>query len=122
VPSSSALKIGWAFAWRTLVMAELVLGASSGKGGLGFSTLERLTARKRGQQRQLAVETSTPAASPGHRCPARSPCSTRTNSSWNLAERLLRLDVVPYQGRCEGLGARVRSALRRQLCRGDLAG
>ena len=31
----SGLKIGWAFAWRTLIAAELVFGASSGKGGLG---------------------------------------------------------------------------------------
>jgi NitT/TauT family transport system permease protein len=30
------LKIGWAFAWRTLIAAELVFGASSGKGGLGW--------------------------------------------------------------------------------------
>lgn len=29
----SGLKIGWAFAWRTLIAAELVFGASSGKGG-----------------------------------------------------------------------------------------
>jgi NitT/TauT family transport system permease protein len=32
----SGLKIGWAFAWRTLNAAELVFGASSGKGGLGW--------------------------------------------------------------------------------------
>ena len=32
----SGLKIGWAFAWRTLVAAELVFGASSGQGGLGW--------------------------------------------------------------------------------------
>ena len=32
----SWLKIGWAFAWRTLIAAELVFGASSGKGGLGW--------------------------------------------------------------------------------------
>ena len=32
----SGLKIGWAFAWRTLIAAELVFGASSGKGGLGW--------------------------------------------------------------------------------------
>lgn len=31
----SGLKIGWAFAWRTLIAAELVFGATSGKGGLG---------------------------------------------------------------------------------------
>lgn len=80
----SGLKIGWAFAWRTLIAAELVFGASSGQGGLGwyifqnrnelytdrvfaglamvvliglavenlgFSTLERVTVRKWGQQR-----------------------------------------------------------------------
>ncbi|TCW00283.1 ABC transporter permease [Biostraticola tofi] len=32
----SGLKIGWAFAWRTLIAAELVFGASSGNGGLGW--------------------------------------------------------------------------------------
>ncbi|MDY7562394.1 ABC transporter permease [Pseudomonas sp. 10B1] len=32
----SGLKIGWAFAWRTLIAAELVFGAQSGKGGLGW--------------------------------------------------------------------------------------
>ncbi|MFJ4114228.1 ABC transporter permease [Pseudomonas sp. NPDC089758] len=32
----SGLKIGWAFAWRTLIAAELVFGAGSGKGGLGW--------------------------------------------------------------------------------------
>jgi len=32
----SGLKLGWAFAWRTLIAAELVFGASSGKGGLGW--------------------------------------------------------------------------------------
>ena len=32
----SGLKICWAFAWRTLIAAELVFGASSGKGGLGW--------------------------------------------------------------------------------------
>ncbi|WP_249222874.1 ABC transporter permease [Noviherbaspirillum sp. L7-7A] len=32
----SGLKIGWAFAWRTLIAAELVFGATSGKGGLGW--------------------------------------------------------------------------------------
>lgn len=81
----AGLKIGWAFAWRTLIAAELVFGASSGQGGLGwyifqnrnelytdkvfaglamviviglvvenlcFSTLERLTVRRWGMQRQ----------------------------------------------------------------------
>lgn len=32
----SGLKIGSAFAWRTLIAAELVFGASSGQGGLGW--------------------------------------------------------------------------------------
>ncbi len=32
----SGLKISWAFAWRTLIAAELVFGASSGRGGLGW--------------------------------------------------------------------------------------
>ena len=36
----SGLKIGWAFAWRTLIAAELVFGASSGKGGLGWSIFQ----------------------------------------------------------------------------------
>jgi NitT/TauT family transport system permease protein len=32
----AGLKIAWAFAWRTLIAAELVFGASSGSGGLGW--------------------------------------------------------------------------------------
>ena len=32
----SGLRIAWAFAWRTLIAAELVFGASSGRGGLGW--------------------------------------------------------------------------------------
>jgi len=32
----SGLKVGWAFAWRTLIAAELVFGTTSGKGGLGW--------------------------------------------------------------------------------------
>ena len=36
----SGLKIGWAFAWRTLIAAELVFGVSSGKGGLGWFIFE----------------------------------------------------------------------------------
>lgn len=81
----SGLKIGWAFAWRTLIAAKLVFGTTSGKGGLGwyifqsrnelftdkvfaglaaviaigllveglvFQTLERLTVRRWGMQRQ----------------------------------------------------------------------
>jgi NitT/TauT family transport system permease protein len=37
----AGLKIGWAFAWRTLIAAELVFGASSGGGGLGWFIYER---------------------------------------------------------------------------------
>jgi len=36
----SGLKIGWAFAWRTLIAAELVFGVSSGSGGLGWYIYE----------------------------------------------------------------------------------
>jgi NitT/TauT family transport system permease protein len=36
----SGLKIGWAFAWRTLVAAELVFGASSRSGGIGWYIFE----------------------------------------------------------------------------------
>ncbi len=36
----SGLKIGWAFAWRTLVAAELVFGVSSRSGGLGWYIFE----------------------------------------------------------------------------------
>jgi NitT/TauT family transport system permease protein len=32
----AGLKIGWAFAWRTVIAAELVFGSSSGKGGVGW--------------------------------------------------------------------------------------
>jgi len=32
----TGLRIGWASAWRTLIAAELVFGASSGDGGLGW--------------------------------------------------------------------------------------
>jgi len=32
----AGLQIGWAFAWRTLIGAELVFGVSSGGGGLGW--------------------------------------------------------------------------------------
>lgn len=32
----SGLKIAWAFAWRTLIAAELVFGVASGTGGLGW--------------------------------------------------------------------------------------
>jgi NitT/TauT family transport system permease protein len=36
----AGLKIGWAFAWRTLIAAELVFGTSSGSGGLGWFIYE----------------------------------------------------------------------------------
>jgi len=36
----TGLKIGWAFAWRTLIAAELIFGVSSGKGGLGWFIFE----------------------------------------------------------------------------------
>jgi NitT/TauT family transport system permease protein len=36
----TGLKIGWAFAWRTLIAAELVYGAASGRGGLGWYIYE----------------------------------------------------------------------------------
>ena len=32
----AGLKISWAFAWRTLIAAELVFGSSGGSGGLGW--------------------------------------------------------------------------------------
>lgn len=36
----TGLKIGWAFAWRTEIAAELVFGATSGSGGLGWFIFE----------------------------------------------------------------------------------
>ncbi len=36
----SGLRIGWAFAWRTLIAAELVFGVSSQSGGLGWFIFE----------------------------------------------------------------------------------
>jgi NitT/TauT family transport system permease protein len=36
----TGLKIAWAFAWRTLIAAELVFGVSSGSGGLGWFIYE----------------------------------------------------------------------------------
>jgi NitT/TauT family transport system permease protein len=36
----AGLKIGWAFAWRTLIAAELVFGVTSGSGGLGWFIYE----------------------------------------------------------------------------------
>jgi NitT/TauT family transport system permease protein len=37
----TGLKVGWAFAWRTVIAAELVFGVSSGSGGLGWYIYER---------------------------------------------------------------------------------
>lgn len=37
----TGLKVGWAFAWRTLIGAELVFGAASGEGGLGWMIFEK---------------------------------------------------------------------------------
>src|SRR6266852_1630162 len=36
----TGLKIGWAFAWWTLIAAELVFGVSQGSGGLGWYIFE----------------------------------------------------------------------------------
>lgn len=36
----TGMKIGWAFAWRTLIAAELVFGANQGGGGLGWYIFE----------------------------------------------------------------------------------
>jgi len=36
----SGLKVGWAFAWRTLIAAELVFGTTSSSGGLGWFIYE----------------------------------------------------------------------------------
>ena len=36
----TGLKVGWAFAWRTLIAAELVFGVSSGSGGVGWFIFE----------------------------------------------------------------------------------
>lgn len=36
----TGMKIGWAFAWRTLIAAELVFGVASGSGGLGWFVFE----------------------------------------------------------------------------------
>ena len=37
----TGLKVGWAFAWRTLIAAELIFGVSSGSGGLGWFIFEK---------------------------------------------------------------------------------
>ena len=36
----TGMKVAWAFAWRTLIAAELVFGVSSGSGGLGWFIYE----------------------------------------------------------------------------------
>ncbi len=36
----SGLKVGWAFAWRTLIAAELVFGTTAGSGGIGWFIYE----------------------------------------------------------------------------------
>jgi len=36
----TGLKVAWAFAWRTLIAAELVFGVASGSGGLGWFIFE----------------------------------------------------------------------------------
>lgn len=36
----TGLKVGWAFAWRTLIAVELIFGVSSGQGGLGWFIYE----------------------------------------------------------------------------------
>ncbi|AJE04767.1 ABC transporter permease [Geobacter pickeringii] len=36
----TGLRTGWAFAWRTLIAAELVFGVSSGSGGIGWFIYE----------------------------------------------------------------------------------
>ncbi len=36
----TGLRLGWAFAWRTLIAAELVFGVSAGSGGLGWFIYE----------------------------------------------------------------------------------
>ena len=40
----TGLKIGWAFAWRTLIAAELVFGVAAGTGGLGWYIYENKNA------------------------------------------------------------------------------
>lgn len=37
----TGLKVGWAFAWRTLIAAELVFGTSSGTGGIGWLIFQK---------------------------------------------------------------------------------
>jgi NitT/TauT family transport system permease protein len=37
----SGLRVAWAFAWRTLIAAELIFGVSAGSGGLGWYIFEQ---------------------------------------------------------------------------------
>lgn len=37
----SGLRVGWAFAWRTIIAAEMVFGVSSGPGGIGWFIFEK---------------------------------------------------------------------------------
>lgn len=37
----TGLRVGWAFAWRTLIAAGLVFGVGSGSGGLGWYIFEQ---------------------------------------------------------------------------------
>lgn len=39
----TGLKLGWAFAWRTLIGAELIFGVTSRSGGLGWFIFENRT-------------------------------------------------------------------------------
>jgi NitT/TauT family transport system permease protein len=39
----SGLKTGWAFAWRTLIAAELIFGVTTRSGGLGWYIFENRT-------------------------------------------------------------------------------
>ena len=57
----TGLKIGWAFAWRTLIAAELVFGASSRSGGLGWFIFEN----------RNQLETASVFAGSAHRHPHR---------------------------------------------------
>ena len=74
----TGLKIGWAFAWRTLIAAELVFGVSSGTGGLGWFIFENRTSSiSRGLRRPADGHHHRPAGRerdlPHHREPHRPP-------------------------------------------------
>ena len=61
----TGLKIGWAFAWRTLIAAELVFGVAAGPGGLGWFIFENRN------QLEMAM------CSPGCSRSSSSACSSR---------------------------------------------